>query len=193
MARTNSYDLATNTSVYPNEQEPTEKISAYRSHTRQDSRSSSVWWPSYPAWLPRRPSAPHPPTRPSTAAAEEIQELPGTPLSSDYGRIATPRSVRILSDLSQHPRHQATDETQVAAGTPTIKASRRSRLSWSRPRRPRFCAPGLRLEQLESPSFFAHLRYLTLPVLVFAHLIIQTYFDLNAVYILIQLVTSFGN
>ena len=46
--------------------------------------------------------------------------------------------------------------------------------------------PGLNLQYLRNPSPLAHLHFYLLPIIVFYHIPLQTFFDFNAVYILVQ-------
>jgi hypothetical protein len=51
---------------------------------------------------------------------------------------------------------------------------------------PKFRAPGLHLELLRDPSWKTRLHFYLFPLLVFAHIPIQTFLDFNAVFILIE-------
>lgn len=51
---------------------------------------------------------------------------------------------------------------------------------------PKFRVPGLHLELLRDPSWKTRLHFYLFPLLVFAHIPIQTFFDFNAVFILIE-------
>jgi hypothetical protein len=51
---------------------------------------------------------------------------------------------------------------------------------------PKFRSPGLHLELLRDPSWKTRLHFYLFPLLVLAHVPLQTFFDFNAVYILIQ-------
>ncbi|KAI9456816.1 hypothetical protein BJY52DRAFT_1187652 [Lactarius psammicola] len=57
---------------------------------------------------------------------------------------------------------------------------------------PKFRAPGLHLELLRDPSWKTRLHFYLFPLLVFAHIPMQTFFDFNAVFILIE-VAKFPN
>ncbi|KAI0251640.1 hypothetical protein BJV78DRAFT_1282308 [Lactifluus subvellereus] len=57
---------------------------------------------------------------------------------------------------------------------------------------PKFRSPGLHLELLRDPSWKTRLHFYIFPVLVFAHLPLQTFLDFNAVFVLIQ-VAKFPN
>lgn len=52
--------------------------------------------------------------------------------------------------------------------------------------KPRFRANGLHPELLRNPSLLSKVHYWFLPLLVFGHIPIQTYFDFSAVFILFQ-------
>ena len=51
---------------------------------------------------------------------------------------------------------------------------------------PKFRAPGLHLELLRDPSWKTRLHFYMFPLIVFAHIPIQTFLDFNAVFILIE-------
>jgi hypothetical protein len=51
---------------------------------------------------------------------------------------------------------------------------------------PKFRAPGLHLELLRDPSWKTRLHFYLFPLIVLAHVPLQTFLDLNAVYILIE-------
>ncbi|KAH9953468.1 hypothetical protein BC827DRAFT_134941 [Russula dissimulans] len=57
---------------------------------------------------------------------------------------------------------------------------------------PKFRSPGLHLELLRDPSWKTRLHFYLFPLLVLAHVPLQTYFDFNAVFILIE-VAKFPN
>jgi hypothetical protein len=54
---------------------------------------------------------------------------------------------------------------------------------------PKFRSPGLHLELLRDPSWKTRLHFYLFPVLVFAHVPLQTFLDFNTVFILIQSVS----
>ena len=56
---------------------------------------------------------------------------------------------------------------------------------------PKFRSIGLHLELLRNPSPKSRLYFYLFPVLVFAHIPVQTFFDFNAVFILFQCVFAF--
>lgn len=143
----------------------------------------------YPSWLPKRPPPPAPGSTLQSSA-------PSEPFIG--GRKPTPRSVRIISlqDSSQGERREPTDQTRVSnplharvwsratgsAMSPTVFGSQ----NLSHVPRPKFRISALHLELLRSPSLRTRLQYYFLPFFVFAHIPIQTYFDFNAVYMLLQ-------
>jgi hypothetical protein len=51
---------------------------------------------------------------------------------------------------------------------------------------PKFRSPGLHLELLRDPSFKTRLHFYLWPILVLAHVPLQTFLDFNAVYVLIE-------
>ena len=51
---------------------------------------------------------------------------------------------------------------------------------------PKFRSPGLHLELLRDPSWKTRIHFYLFPILVLAHVPLQTYFDFNAIYILIE-------
>lgn len=141
----------------------------------------------YPSWLPKRPPPPAPAsTFQSSAHSEPII----------VGRKPTPRSVRIinLQDSSQGERRDLTEQTRVghnrvwsratsAGMSPTIFGSAAGHL---RVPRPKFRASALHPELLRSPSLRTRLQFYFLPLFVFVHIPLQTFFDFNAVFILLQ-------
>ncbi|KAF8996091.1 hypothetical protein BDZ89DRAFT_815077 [Hymenopellis radicata] len=156
----------------------------------------------YPSWLPQRPPPPAPGStfQSSTVALDTVAAA--TPTSYVGGRKATPRSVRIVSlpDSNygdENDRRVPTDHTRVASGhlhprvwsratggavSPTVLGDPYlARLS-----KPRFNAPSLRLDIVRSNNFFVHLYFHFFRVFIFAHLVLQTFFDFNAIFIIIQ-------
>ncbi len=51
---------------------------------------------------------------------------------------------------------------------------------------PKFCSPGLHLELLHDPSWKTHIHFYLFPILVLAHIPLQTFLDFNASFILVQ-------
>ncbi|KAJ6510777.1 hypothetical protein C8R45DRAFT_1161753 [Mycena sanguinolenta] len=146
----------------------------------------------YPSWLPRRPLHPAPPP---TSTFHSEREFPVEPVVETEtppvvgGRKATPRSVRIVSLQQEAAAGQARREPTEprvwsrAMGTPL--------LAQSQPHvdraQPRFRAKGLHLELLRYPSPWMRLYFLAWPLLVFAHVPLQTFFDFNALFVLVQI------
>ncbi|KAJ7641729.1 hypothetical protein FB45DRAFT_361259 [Roridomyces roridus] len=150
----------------------------------------------YPSWLPQRPLHPAP--------ASTFQSSVHEAGPSDHGgRKPTPRSVRIVSlqDASnEKDRREPTDQTRVGIppprvwskgmGTPLPPAS--ADYPERHPPRPRFHANGLHLEHLQNPALKLRLYFYLFPILVFAHIPLQTFFDFNAVFMLVQ-ISKFPN
>jgi len=140
----------------------------------------------YPSWLPRRPP---PPAPQSTFHSTVDQQSPRAAdiFGTTTGRKATPRSVRIVArDIPWREREPTGDS---AATRVQENAFNRRSMSLSGPPtrpRPRFRAPSLHLALLRSPNLSMRIRYLLHPVFIFAHLVIQTYFDFNVVFVLLQ-------
>ena len=127
---------------------------------------------------------------------------PSTEPVFPVGRKPTPRSVRIVSlpgasQTENDPRREPTDQSRAFSGpahtrvwsratsaalTPTLFSS--GGIEGQLPR-PKFNSPALHLELLRNPSWKMRLFYYLFPVLVFAHIPLQTFFDFNAVFILI--------
>jgi hypothetical protein len=141
----------------------------------------------YPSWLPKRP--PPPPPLSTFQSSAHSEPFIG-------GRKPTPRSVRIINlpDSSQGERREPTDQTRVghnrvwsratgAGISPTIFGSA---MGLPYVPRPRFRTPALHAELLRSPSILIRLQFYLLPLVVFAHIPLQTFFDFNAVYMLLQ-------
>ena len=143
----------------------------------------------YPSWLPKRPPPPAP-------ASTFHSSVPSEPYLVQ-GRKPTPRSVRIISTQDSE-RREPTDQTRVNSGnvlhqrvwsratgagmSPTVLGS----INGAPVPRPRFRSSALHLELLKSPSPWMKLQFYLLPFCVFAHIPLQTFFDLNAVFILIE-------
>ncbi|KAF8578536.1 hypothetical protein K439DRAFT_1648755 [Ramaria rubella] len=138
----------------------------------------------YPSWLPKRPPPPVPASTFSTTRAP-TDVFPTASPDLTPGRRPTPRSVRIVAREREPTGDSAETRVQpplqpVLHPVPT-HAPRSSTVS------PRFRAPSLHLSLLRSPALSMRIRYALHPVIVFAHLPLQTYFDFNAVFMLIQL------
>lgn len=116
------------------------------------------------------------------------------------GRKPTPRSVRIVSLQSQaekSTRREPTDQSRAFSGAGHARAWSRATSAALTPTlfsaggegqlpRPRFKTPGLQLDLLLVPSWKMRLWYYLFPFFVFAHIPLQTFFDFNAVFILLS-------
>lgn len=158
----------------------------------------------YPSWLPKRPPPPAPRSTMASSMAGVYGEPEAGPSTEPFagGRKATPRSVRIVSlqgstqdEKRSQPLREPTEQSRAYSGaaharvwsratsaglTPTLISAALSQLP-----RPRFRSPGLHPELLQSPSWHVRILFYLFPVFVFAHLPLQTFFDFNAVYILL--------
>ncbi|KAF9236138.1 hypothetical protein BU15DRAFT_50518 [Melanogaster broomeanus] len=159
----------------------------------------------YPSWLPKRPPPPDPG---STIHSSNGIHTPGLTPVEPIGRKPTPRSVRVVSlqDATQagRDRREATDQSRLSnpmrprvwsrattAGlTPTLVSAAVN--AQDRMLRPKFRSNGLHPELLRNPSTFAKLYFYLLPFITFYHIPLQTFFDFNAVFMLLQ-VAKFPN
>lgn len=159
----------------------------------------------YPSWLPKRPSAPGPrSTIHSASVVGMIPEQGPSTISEPLpvGRKATPRSVRIVSlqnsvqgEKDQHGRRASSNPSHLLLGAQTRVYSRATSTglsptvfsSGALPTlvRPRFRSSSLHSELLRNPSWKMRLWFYFFPVFVFLHLALQTFFDFNAVFILL--------
>ncbi|THH14293.1 hypothetical protein EW146_g6022 [Bondarzewia mesenterica] len=156
----------------------------------------------YPSWLPKRPP---PPAPTSTIQSSTFNMLANEAGPSEMGvwggRKPTPRSVRIVS-MQDSARRENTDQTRLSAGAPLAHSRIWSRATGAgvsptvfsptvdgplQPSRPRFRSTGFNLRLLRDPSWKSRLHFFIFPLLVFAHVPLQTYFDFNTVFILIQI------
>ncbi|KAK0437348.1 hypothetical protein EV421DRAFT_1892211 [Armillaria borealis] len=160
----------------------------------------------YPAWLPQRPPPPAPAStvRSSTMDVNTVQEAgPSSHPPSSYfgGRRATPRSVRIVSmqdsayGVEEKERRVPTDHTRVGSTPRVWSRATGTALSPTvfsttdlptRGLQPKFRSRGLNIDLLRSPSPLARVYFYLFRVFIFAHLFLQTFFDFNAVFIIIQ-------
>jgi hypothetical protein len=145
----------------------------------------------YPSWLPRRP----PPPVPQSTIQSSILDPEDDPefFAGIGGRKPTPRSVRIvnLSDAtSPNVQFDAPPKVKVwsrASGPPPFSSAHAHLpLPLSQPR---FNAKNLHVQLLRSPSRYMKAYFYIWPLLVFYHIPLQSFFDFNAVYILIQSVS----
>lgn len=168
----------------------------------------------YPSWLPKRPPPPAPRSTYHSSNANMWGADPGPsePPVFSAGRKPTPRSVRIVSLQDEFGRREPTEQTRISSAAhphghhrvwsratptgvspgPTVFSP--TLIDGSRivgPPRPRFRASGLHLELLRNPSWKSRLHFFLFPLFVFAHIPLQTFFDFNAVFILIQCVSLF--
>lgn len=121
------------------------------------------------------------------------------------GRNPTPRSVRILTVPGDHQdpvglavrspsmaytqqRSNAATTGDISSSAPLPAPSTPVRSPRTTGPRPRFRALGLHPELLRNPSVFNHVRFYFQPLVVFAHVPIQAFFDFNAAYMLFQYV-----
>ena len=172
---------------------------------RQNSLSSE----GYPSWLPDRPPPPEPRSTVHSASASAMyggdagpsgHSGPSHEQQQFVGRKPTPRSIRIvsvqnstLSERDKQPKRESTDPTRLAPGAPPRVWSRATSAGLSTTLfssaaavpRPRFRSSSLHLEILRSPSWKMRVWFYLYPVLVFFHLPLQTFFDFNAVFILL--------
>jgi hypothetical protein len=160
----------------------------------------------YPSWLPKRPPPPGP-TSTIRSSLDRHGPLPAERFPFVGGRRPTPRHMRVVSiqDASQAEkdgRREATDQTRVSnfpghrrvwsratsAGLTTTVFSSEPLLP--QVPRPGFHAKGLQLEVLRNPSKKSRILFYLLPLFVFGHIPLQTFLDFNAVFMLLQWVTS---
>ncbi|KAF9478772.1 hypothetical protein BDN70DRAFT_895487 [Pholiota conissans] len=172
----------------------------------------------YPSWLPKRPP---PPAPPSTFQSSMLgghhghgssSPSPVEPAPFIGGRKPTPRSVRIVNlkdsvagavEKEARLAREGTDQTQVgvhpppkvwtrASGVPPAAFNASAHDGVLPLPQPRFKAKNLQLQILDSPSKWMRLYYYAWPLLVLYHIPLQTFFDFNAVFILLQ-VAKFPN
>jgi hypothetical protein len=150
----------------------------------------------YPSWLPKRPP---PPAPGSTFQSSFGQHGEAGPSELFFGgRKPTPRSVRIVSlqnEKDPYGRREPTDQTRVnnpprvwsratAGMSPTLLSSVGG--FPTRIPQPKFRSTGLHLELLRNPTLKSRIYFHLLPLFVFAHIPLQTFFDFNAVFVLLQ-------
>ncbi|CAL1702863.1 unnamed protein product [Somion occarium] len=168
----------------------------------------------YPSWLPRRPPPPAPRSTVHSASVagmfSESGPSAGVPDPFVGGRKPTPRSVRIVSlhnsmqgDKDPYTRREPTDQSRISAAaharvwsratsaglTPTVFST--TPLQTNVPKA-RFRSTSFHPELLRHPSWKMRLCFYSFPIFVLAHLPLQTFFDFNAVFILL-LVAKFPN
>lgn len=154
----------------------------------------------YPSWLPKRPPPPAPrSTIHSTTAAGLFSEAAGPSAGMEPfvgGRKPTPRSVRIVSlqdsvqeDMipsrrSSAPAHARVWSRATSAGLTTTAFS--SAPTQTHVPRPRFRSLHFRPDILRNPDWKMRMWFFLFPLFVFAHIPLQTFFDFNAVFMLLS-------
>ena len=84
---------------------------------------------------------------------------------------------------------RATKASAIGALSPTLFSSSQApdvRLRAALATPPKFRSPGLHLELLRDPSWKTRIHFYLFPILVLAHVPLQTFLDFNAIYILIE-------
>ncbi|KAJ3772517.1 hypothetical protein FB446DRAFT_48638 [Lentinula raphanica] len=157
----------------------------------------------YPTWLPQRPPPPPPASTFASSVGGHDSLPPPTPSPMPGGRKPTPRSVRIVS-LEQHEAEkarEATDHTRVPSHHRVWSRATGSALTPTAfspdpypPQlpAPRFRSRGVNFDLMRNPSLKSKFYYYLSYILLFAHIPLQTFFDFNAVFILIE-VSKFPN
>ncbi len=162
----------------------------------------------YPSWLPRRPPPPAPAStmHSSVGVPEPDPDTDPEQFAHLGGRKPTPRSVRIVSlhgvDPVEKSKPGRRGKDTPGLGPPSRAWSRATAPSMPsddhagypypyytslRIPQPKFNAKNLDLKKgVVTPSILARLYFYIFPILAFAHFPLQTYFDFNAVYMLIQ-------
>ncbi|KAF8641631.1 hypothetical protein AX16_009857 [Volvariella volvacea WC 439] len=155
----------------------------------------------YPSWLPERPPPPAP-TSTYQSSLGVPEPGPSEPSPFFGGRKPTPRSVRIVSLQDNFAEKNAAGQP----GNQPRNVRHSHARAWSRataasishglfssadpflPKapQPKFNAKGLNLELLRNPSVWSHIYFYLFPILVFFHIPLQSFFDFNAVFILVQ-------
>ncbi|KAJ3979955.1 hypothetical protein F5890DRAFT_807692 [Lentinula detonsa] len=151
----------------------------------------------YPTWLPKRP----PPPAPASTFASSVgghEPIPApTPSPMPGGRRPTPRSVRIVS-LEQREAEKAREQTDHTRVPSNHRVWSRATGSAFTPTAfspdpylpklpaPRFRSRGVNFDLMCNPSLKSKLYFYISYVLLFAHIPLQTFFDFNAVFILIE-------
>lgn len=160
----------------------------------------------YPSWLPKRPPPPAPRSTLQSSVAGMYAGSEAGPSSEPYGHVGrnpTPRSVRIVSmpgsgsqgEKESKARREPTEQSRAFSGPAHTRVWSRATTSGLTPTlisagysqfpRPRFRSAGLHLELLRHPSWRMRCFFFLFPLFVFAHIPLQTFFDFNAVFILI--------
>jgi hypothetical protein len=110
----------------------------------------------------------------ATPSSHRIPSLPFLPLPSSLfrSRVWSRAKASALEGLS--PTLLSSSQTPDARLRAAVAAP------------PKFRSPGLHLELLRDPSWKTRLHFYLFPLLVLAHLPLQSYLDFNAVYIMIE-------
>lgn len=165
----------------------------------------------YPSWLPRRPPGPAPRSTVHSSVAGMYTESPGPSArpSPDFlagvgGRKPTPRSVRVVSlhnsvqgGKDPYARREPTDPSRIPAAAAHARVWSRATSAGLTPTafsmtpqhtnvpKARFRSSLFHPELLRNPSWKMRIWFYLFPIFVFAHLPLQTFFDFNAVFILL--------
>ncbi|KAF8152199.1 hypothetical protein B0H34DRAFT_109453 [Crassisporium funariophilum] len=169
----------------------------------------------YPSWLPKRPPPPAPASTFQSSMMGGLHDTTPSPVEPAPfvgGRKPTPRSVRIVSlqdsfvgavEKETRFNREPTDQTRVgvhvppkvwtrASGAPPTAFNASEHDEFLPLPQPRFNAKNLHLRLLMNPSRWMKLYFYFWPLIVFYHIPLQTFFDFNAVFILLQ-VAKFPN
>ncbi len=176
-------------------------LSEGQSSTPQSPLGVSSSSEGYPSWLPKRPPGPAPRSTIQSSVAGMFSEAGPSTEPVTVGRKPTPRSVRIVSLQSQaekSTRREPTDQSRAFSGAGHARAWSRATSAALTPTlisasaagegqlpRPRFRTTALNLDLLRNPSWQMRLWYYLFPLFVFTHIPLQTFFDFNAVFILL--------
>ncbi|KAH8105218.1 hypothetical protein BXZ70DRAFT_1042888 [Cristinia sonorae] len=156
----------------------------------------------YPSWLPKRPPPPAPRSTIHSTVPALFTDSPGTSAGMEPfvgGRKPTPRSVRIVSlqdsDIvpsrrSSAPAHARVWSRATSAGLTTTAFS--SAATQTHVPRPRFRSSNFHPELLRHPDVKMRIWFFLFPIFVFSHIPLQTFFDFNAVFMLLT-VAKFPN
>lgn len=153
----------------------------------------------YPSWLPKRPPPPAPRSTIHSTVPGMLSESSGRSAGGTEpfvgGRKPTPRSVRIVSlqdsmqgDIipsrrSSAPAHARVWSRATSAGLTTTAFS--SAPTQTHVARPRFRSSNFHPELLRHPDWKMRVWFFLFPIFVFAHIPLQTFFDFNAVFMLL--------
>lgn len=136
----------------------------------------------YPSWLPRRPPPPGPQSTIQSSILTDIHQDDDGELDLSGFKRPTPRSVRIVN---------LPPKVKVRTGGPPTTVDDPLSVPPLPLPQPRFNAKNLHIQLLRSPSRWMKSYYYLWPFLIFYHLPLQSFFDFNAVYILLLYVSPF--